>query len=223
MNCLDFRRVILVNPRQLDAGAQAHTLECVGCREYLERQREMDAELFGAMQVTPPDALADRILVARGLRPGGRSRWLAMAATVVLATGIGLLVRPWFGDSIGRDAIAHFFHEPEALTVAQPIGSDMLPAMLAQQGMKMVQTLGQVTYSQLCPMGSQKAQHLVVRTATGPVTLLLMSEDAGGRSRSVTERDGMIAITMPAARGTIAIVAPSLDQALSVERALGRA
>ena len=66
------------------------------------------------------------------------------------------------------------------------------------------------------------AQHLVVRTATGPVTLLLMSEDAGGRSRSVTERDGMTAITIPAARGTIAIVAASLPQALAIEKALAR-
>lgn len=222
MNCLDFRRVILVNPRQLNAGAQAHTLECVACRAFLERQREMDSELFGALQVSPPDGFADRILVARGLRPAARNRWLAMAATVVLAVGVGLVVRPYFGDPIGREAIAHYFHEPEALTVAQAIGSDMLPAMLAQQGMKMVQTLGQVTYSQLCPMGSQKAQHLVVRTATGPVTLLLMSEDAGGRSRSVTERDGMTAITIPAARGTIAIVAASLPQALAVEKALAR-
>jgi hypothetical protein len=222
MNCLDFRRVILVNPRQPDAAAQAHALECVGCREFLERQREMDAELFGALQVAPPDGLADRILVARGLRPGSSRRWYAIAATLVLAAAVGLTVRPLLGDAIGREAIAHVAHEPESFTVAQAIGSDMLPAMLAQQGMKAVQTLGQVTYSQLCPMAGQKAQHLVVRTATGPVTLLLMSEDAGGRSRSVTERDGMTAITIPAPRGTIAIVAASLGQALAVEKALAR-
>jgi hypothetical protein len=222
MNCLDFRRVILVNPRQLEAAAQAHTLECVGCREFLERQREMDTELFGALQIAPPDGLADRVLVARGLRPGNRNRWYAIAATLVLATAVGLMVRPFFGDAVGREAIAHVAHEPESFTEVQAIGSDMLPAMLAQQGMKAVQALGQVTYSQLCPMAGQKAQHLVVRTATGPVTLLLMSEDVGGRSRSVTERDGMAAITLPAARGTIAIVAASLGQALAIEKALAR-
>ena len=83
MNCLDFRRVILVNPRQPDEAARAHALECAGCRDFLESQREMDAELFAALQVPPPDGLADRILVARGLRPARRNRSWAIAATAV--------------------------------------------------------------------------------------------------------------------------------------------
>jgi hypothetical protein len=223
MNCLDFRRVILVNPRQVVAEAQAHALECVACRDFLERQREMDAELFGALQVPPPDGLADRILVARGLRPGSKRRLWALAASVLLAVAVGFTVRPWMGDAIGREAIAHVSEEPQSFTEVHAIGNEALPAMLADQGMKAVVALGQVTYARLCPMAGRTARHVVVRTAGGPVTLLLMAEDAGGHSRRVTERDGMAAITMHAGRGTIAIVAPTLDQALAVEKSLARA
>jgi hypothetical protein len=221
MNCLDFRRAILVNPRQPDEGARLHALECATCREFLERQREMDAELFAALQVPPPDGLADRILVARGLRPARRGRLWAIAATVLLASGIAFLGRGlWDSDPVGREAIAHVAAEPQSFTTTQAVGNEVLALLLADQGMKALRALGQVTYSQLCPLDGRVARHLVVRTAEGAVTLLLMPDAPAGRSRAVTQRDGMAAITMPAARGSIAIVAATLSQALAVEKSL---
>ena len=221
MNCLDFRRVVLVNPRQPDEAARQHALECAGCREFLERQREMDAELFAALQVPPPDGLADRILVARGLRPAHRGRMWAIAATVVLAAGATMVGRTLLGgDPLGREAIEHVAEEPQSFTITHAVSNEILPVLLADQGMKAAQALGKVTYARFCPVDGRIARHLVVRTAEGAVTLLLMPEDPGGRGRAVTSRDGMTAITMPAARGSIAIVASTLDQALAFERSL---
>jgi tRNA A37 threonylcarbamoyladenosine synthetase subunit TsaC/SUA5/YrdC len=71
-----------------------------------------------------------------------------------------------------------------------------------------------------CPMDGRTARHLVLRTAEGPVTLFLLADDPSHRRRSVTEGNGMAAVTMPAAKGSIAIVATRLDQALRVERSL---
>lgn len=221
MNCLDFRRAILVNPRQPDADSRLHALECAACREFLERQREMDAELFAALQVPPPDGLADRILVARGLRPARRGRLWAIAATLVLAAGAAMIGRTFLGgDPIGLEAIEHVAHEPQSFTITHAVSNEILPVLLADQGMKAARALGQVTYARFCPMDGRIARHVVVRTAEGAVTLLLMPDDPGGRSRAVTERGGMTAITLPAARGSIAIVASTLAQALSVEKAL---
>jgi hypothetical protein len=221
MNCLDFRRDILANPRQLAEAARAHSLECAGCRDFLDRQRDLDAELFAALQVPTPDGLADRILVARGLRPA-RPPWAwATAATIVLAVGIAWVGGSRIGgDALGREAIAHVIHEPQALSTAHAVANDMLPALLADQGMKAVVSLGQVSYATFCPMGERIARHLVVRTAEGPVTLLLMPDDPAGRRRALTEGDGLAALVLPAARGSVAIVAASSAQVLAVERAL---
>jgi hypothetical protein len=221
MNCLDFRRAIFVNPRQLDEAARAHALECHACRDFFETQREMDAELFAALHVPPPDGLAERILVGRGLRPGRRRYAWAVAATLVLAAGVAFVGQTWFdGDPMGREAIAHVVREPQSYTTTQAVPSEMLAMLLADQGMKAIRTLGQVTYARFCPMDGRIARHLVVRTAQGPVTLLLMPDDPAGRRRSITRGDGMAAVTLPAARGSIAIVATSLAQALEVEKAL---
>jgi hypothetical protein len=60
----------------------------------------------------------------------------------------------------------------------------------------------------------------VVATAEGPVTLFLMPTDTTHRRRTMVEGHGMFAITLPAARGSIAIVAASRAQALAAEAAL---
>jgi len=223
VNCLDFRRAILINPRHLDAEARAHAAECAACRETLERQVEADDKLFDALQVPVPDGLADRILVARGRRPAPK-RWAwAIAATLVLAAGITLLGRQYLArDALGREAIAHVAHEQESFTTFHTVGGDFLPAVLAEQGLRTAIQIGQVTYARVCPMDGRTARHVVVRTAEGPVTLFLMPDDPNARRRAVTESGGMAAVTVPAAKGTVAIVAPSLAQAAAIERMLRR-
>jgi tRNA A37 threonylcarbamoyladenosine synthetase subunit TsaC/SUA5/YrdC len=85
---------------------------------------------------------------------------------------------------------------------------------------KLASAIGQVTYATLCPTAAGKALHLVVATADGPVTLLLLPTDESSRRRSVVEADGLVAVALPASRGSIAIVAPTRAQALAIENAL---
>ena len=221
MNCIDFRRLVLVDPRNLGEEARAHAAECAACRETLERQREADDKLFGALQVPVPDGLADRILVGREHRPARRQWMWGIAATIFLATGLGLVGRRYFAhDPLGDEAIEHVAQEPQSFTTINAVGNDYLPAALAEQGLKAVVAIGQVTYTRICPMDGRTARHLVIRTNAGPVTLFLMPDDPNKRRRSSVEAGGMAAITMPAAKGTVAIVASSMDQAVAVEKSL---
>ena len=221
MNCLDFRRLVLVDPRQVGEEAKAHAAECVACREVLERQRESDDRLFAALQVPAPDGLADRILVARGLQPD-RRRWVwAMAATLVLALGLGITGRLYFQkDPLGAEAIEHVAHEPQSFTTVDAVDNAYLPTVLAEQGLKAVVALGQVTYTRLCPMDGRTARHVVIRTAEGPITLFFMPDDPKRRRRQLEEAGGMTAVVMPAARGSLTIVAANPAQVLAVEKAL---
>ena len=75
MNCIDLRRDALVQPLRLAPEAQAHVDACPACRAFLERQRELDAELYETLRVPVPDGLADRILVAHGIRRR-RAPWI---------------------------------------------------------------------------------------------------------------------------------------------------
>ena len=145
----------------------------------------------------------------------------AMAATVLLTGG---LVASWrmFGtqDPLGAEAIQHVAGEPQSFTTIHAVDAGFLNAALAEQGLKAVAALGQVTYARFCPFDGRTARHIVVQTAAGPVTLFLFAEDQHKRRRSVTETGGLTAVTMPAARGTIAIVSASHDQAMAIEKAI---
>jgi anti-sigma factor RsiW len=222
MNCLEFRRLVLVDPRGMPEDARAHAAACAACRETLEKQREADDRLFDALQVPVPDGLADRILVARGQRPARRRFAWAIAATLLVTAGAGLIGRRYLfpPDPLGAEAIDHVAHEPQSFTTIHTVGNDYLPAVLAEQGLKAALAIGQVTYTRICPMDGRTARHLVIRTAEGPVTLFLMPDDPNKRRRSVTEAGGMAAVTMPAAKGSVAIVATSLAQAVRVEKSL---
>ncbi len=221
MNCIDFRRDALAQPLRLGEPAQAHSRDCPACREFLERQRQLDAQLYEILRVPAPDGRADRILLAGG--GGARSRrWFAaVAATLVLAAGVATLGVPMFaGDALAREAIAHVGEEPKAFTTVSRVDPGLLPTELAAQGLRLAVALGEVTYATFCPMGPGMARHVVIATAGGPVTLLLIPGDATIRRRATVDADGMTSITVPATRGSIAIVATDRAAALAVERAL---
>lgn len=218
MNCIDFRREALAQPLRLAAAAGEHAAGCDSCGPFLERLREMDAELYHVMCVPVPDGLADRILVAQGLRGRKRSWLWALAATVVLAFLVAMLARPLLsGRELAGEALAHVAEEPQSLRLVTAHPADLLPKELAAQGLKLAKAVGEVTYATLCPMAPVKARHLVVATADGPVTLLLLADDPVRRGRSVVEGHGMTAISLPAARGSVAIVARTRAQALAFE------
>ena len=221
MICLDFRRDALAQPLRLGEEALAHARECQACRAFLERQRQLDAELFDVLSVPAPDGLADRILLAKGGKPANRWWFVAMAATLVFAVGLVTFGAPFIaGNSLAREAIAHVRDEPQSFTSVSSQAPDLLPSELAAQGLRLASAVGEVTYARFCPMASGSARHLVVRTAAGPVTLFLMPGDATSRRHAEVRADGMTAITMPAARGSIAIVAASRAGALAIERAM---
>jgi hypothetical protein len=220
MNCIDFRREALAQPLRLSAPSQEHAAGCAACRAFLERQRQLDVELLDAVRVPVPDNLADRILVAHGLRDRRRPWGWAIAATVLLAAGIAW-VPPFFsGRSLASEAIAHVFHEPFALAAVDRHEPRVLDEGLASQGVRAAGALGQVTFATFCPSPAGRALHLVVTTPAGPVTLILYPSDGDRRRRALVESRGMTAILLPAARGSIAIVAPSRDQALAFESSL---
>lgn len=217
MNCLDFRRLALAQPRQLGAAAREHALTCAACRATLERELRLDERVHVALQVPAPDALAERVLMAQGLRQRtGPLKWAA-AAAVVLAAALAWQVPPELaGRELAMEALAHVAEEPQAIRIRNAVASRELVDALGSQGLRLAAEVGQITYWQLCPMGNGRARHLVIRTAQGPVTLFLLPSEDRRMRRTEREAGGMAVVAMAAPRGSIAVVAASAEQARAV-------
>jgi hypothetical protein len=217
MNCLDFRRAIGTDPRNLDSAASAHRNECPRCAEAHERALGFERALAAAVAIPVPEGLAERILLrqttaamheprARRLAP-----WqLAAAGLFAIALGLGFGWR-WFSASasLADLAVAHLAHEPFALSARDDVPELEVRAMFAALGSPLRATPGPVQYLNDCPIGDRMSVHMVMQRASGAVTALYVPrahqarrdfERAGVRGRESTIGDGTLVLLAADAR-----------------------
>lgn len=220
MNCLEFRREKLADPRRLSASAQHHLSRCAACQAFARRIDESEARLGKALQVAAPDGLADRVLLAVLGGRRLRMRLLALAATVVLTVGIGFA---WWHESQPADeyakmAIEHVMHEPESFTTVKNADPDFFRQVMHEFGGEIQVPLGKVRYIRLCPVPGGTGWHIVFETEHGLATLLLIPEQHPKRKMEQATIGGWNAMAMPGGRGFYAIVTSSPQDTLTMSK-----
>ena len=210
MNCLEFHRAILADPRRLGAEAAGHTGECAGCREFLARTLDEEALLGRALRIAAPEGLHARIL-DRAAAARSRVRWLALAASVLVAVAIALAVDWTRNDELALAGIDFVvFEEAQSITDAAPTPTDwnVLVRVSREMGVSLPEQLGEMHYVCVYPFAAGAAHHLLVKTPLGKVTVLLIP-DRPLASRAAGAAYGLKAAVLPAARGSIVIISDS--------------
>jgi len=215
VNCLEFRRVILADPRRLGAEAAGHVGQCAGCKEFIARTLDEEAQLARALHVAVPEGLHARILDAVAAARG-RLRLLALAASVLVAVGIALAAGWKHNDELALAGINFVvLEEAQSITDAVPSDWKVLARVTREMGVSLPEQLGEMRYICVYPFTAGAAHHLLVKTPLGKVTLLLIPDRALA-SRAAAAAYGLNAAVLPAAKGTIVIIG---DSPRSVERA----
>lgn len=216
MNCFEFRRAILADPRRLASEAAEHAGECAGCKEFLARTLDEEALLARALRVAVPEGLHARILDRRA---AGRSRvrWLALAASVLVAVTIALAIGWTRNDELALAGIDFVvFEEAQSITDATtPTDWNALVRVAREMGVSLPEQLGEMHYVCVYPFSAGAAHHLLVKTPLGKVTLLLIPDRALA-ARAAGAAYGLNAAVLPAAKGSILIIG---DSPRSVQRA----
>jgi Protein of unknown function (DUF3379) len=113
--------------------------------------------------------------------------WL-LAAAAISAIGLGayLLNAPnlAFNQALAKHCVEHLNHEPFALTRTQVVPANLVARMLQTSGFAtsdamakaQADSIGPVNYLMPCEVDGMNAMHLVVQTASGPVTVMLVPE-----------------------------------------------
>lgn len=215
MNCLEFRRVVIADPRRLDAETATHVERCAACRDFLVRALAFEGTLAAALRVSLPEGLRERLLdrTARTRRPYG---WLALAAGVLVAIAMAFALTWTRDDPLALAGIDFVVYE-EAQAIADAKGTDIavLERVAAGMGVSLSEQLGELRYMGTCPIAGATAHHVLVRTPLGKVTLLLIPERALG-SRVVASAHGFEAAVVPARGGSFALIG---DSSRSIRRA----
>jgi Protein of unknown function (DUF3379) len=198
VSCEQARLHIGADPSATAPELEEHLLQCAACRQFREEMRTLDANIRSALE-RPPQRLATSRLTAPW-RP-----W-ALAASVLLATLAVLsvwLLRP--SDTLAREVVAHVQEEPESWLVGQHIDAQSIDEALRGAGVRLDITSDRISYAQSCWFRNRYVPHLVLQTAQGPVTVLILRNQRVSRRRTFHE-SGMSGVIVPAPQGSIAVL-----------------
>ncbi|HXN79692.1 MAG TPA: DUF3379 family protein [Steroidobacteraceae bacterium] len=200
MTCDEARLLIGADPGATTPALEEHLAACAACARFRDEMRSLDADIRRALE-RPPDIARPR----SGRQPLPWRQW-ALAASVVLATfamlGVWLL-RP--SDTLAHEVVAHVQAEPQSWLATQHVSAQGITQALHGAGVALDITSDKIMYAQSCWFRGHYVPHLVIQTARGPATVLILRHEQV-RARRTFQEAGMTGVIVPAEQGGIAVL-----------------
>lgn len=231
MNCFEFRKLLLTDPRVRTPEQERHLAGCAACVSLAREMEGFEARVHDAVHVPVPEALAERVLLRQKIRAPAVRAW-ALAASLVAALGTGIY---FYGASDGERvltaavlgvkhpavvAIAHVLdEEPQMLRENRGVDTVMMRAAFARRGLRAPANGTTVRYFDKCPMTGGAGEHVVLQTPFGQVTVILLPDQPFASRVVVADRD-KTAVASPARAVGYILIADTLKSAKQVEKML---
>ena len=137
MNCEDYKQAIAADPSESFDGGALHSAECSSCNAVKAEMQALDVRIAAALAIDVPDLKMpelpamtgeDKVVDLASRRPirWTTPAWIGLAASVVLATVIGVRMTDTGMEhgTLAEQVVAHLDYEPRALTVTDVAVSD---------------------------------------------------------------------------------------------------
>jgi hypothetical protein len=212
VTCEEARLLIGADPGGTTTALEEHLRGCAACAGLRQEMRALDDDIRRALE-RPPDLVRSRTA------PPAWRQW-ALAASVALAAFLALavwLLRP--SDTLAREVVAHVESEPESWLATQQVTADGIDHALRGAGVTLDITSDRITYAQSCWFRGHYVPHLVVQTARGQATVLILRHEQVPARRAFNEA-GMTGLIVPAERGSIAVLARGSGNVDEIARAM---
>ena len=195
-DCRHARLHIGADPQRLPPEVQAHVAGCADCGRFRDETLALDGRLHAALELP----------LARFRKPAVVApRRLALAASVVLAlllVGGVWLLRP--EPALAGELIEHVTHEAGSWDQQQWLPASAVAEVLHQAGVQFNTSLP-VVYAMACPFHGRRIPHLVVQTANGPLTVMLLADEKVATRTEFSEH-GLHGVLLPAGSGSVAVL-----------------
>ena len=202
-HCRHARLHIGGEPQSLPPEVREHLTTCEACTRFRDETLAMESRLRGALEVPLERFRSDRYREA-----AAPTRRYAMAASVLLALLLGgsfWLLRPQ--PALASEILEHVSHEAYSWSQERPMSADEVSAVLRAAGVEFDATYP-VVFAAPCPFRGHRVPHLVVRTAEGPVTVMLLAHEKVAARQEFSEGPYR-GVLLPAANGSVAVIARS--------------
>ena len=204
-----YRTSIMADPHSQDAELRAHREACAECRAYSEQLLEFESRLQRALRIDLPER-AQVLPFARKPAAAGSAtrRVLAIAASVLL--GAALVGGIWLSlpqRSLAAAVVAHMAGEPDAWKRTDiPVDAPALQDVLKDSRLELKPDAGIVSYASSCSFRGHVVPHLVVQTASGPVTVMVLVHEPMRKSMDFDEQGYRGTIVPVRGHGSIAVL-----------------
>jgi hypothetical protein len=206
MDHAQYRLAIMADPHNADAALRAHREACAECRAFTERLLKFESRLERALRVDiPPTATV--LPFAREHAPAAARRWMALAASVLL--GAAIVGGVWLSlpqPGLAAAVVAHMAGEPEAWQRTEAVAQPELADVLKDSKLRLRPDAGVVSYASSCAFRGHHVPHLVVQTASGPVTVMVLVHESVRHVMQFDEQGYRGTIVPVPGHGSIAVL-----------------
>jgi hypothetical protein len=214
-------------PGEIGESLAAHLAQCPACTLFQQQMQRMDQDLMRLLSAPLPPRADTRVLplsAGRRVPPVRRptaAGLLALAASLVLCVGVGALfwaLRPQ--PSLAAGVIGHIEHESDSWSQVTPMTAAATAEVLAGAGVSLDPGDTTVTYARICLFHGHWVPHLVVRTSSGPVTVMVLRQERLATPQSFRQNGYSGTLVPTPAGGTLAVVAQGTADMAAVNRTL---
>jgi hypothetical protein len=234
MDCAAYRRALMADPHDPEAGLREHREGCPDCTLFTEQLSRFESRLDRALRVDLP-ARTDTVAQVLPLRAKSRLRsrrgsslgkgWFAMAASVLLAVVVaGALWLSAPGPSLAADVVTHMGGEPDAWRRTDvPVPGVELQDVLHDSHLRLGNGAELVSYAQSCEFRGHRVPHLVIQTDSGSVTVMVLVHEHVHTMVRFDEQGYRGVIVPVAGHGSLAVLTRGADTDLkTIERIAAR-
>jgi hypothetical protein len=208
MNCDAYRRSMLADPRGTDPELREHLGTCRECAQFTERLLAFESRLDRVLRLDWPSEPAVRPFPAQARRFMSRRGMLAMAASVLMAVVVaGVLWVTTSGSSLAAAVVNHMGGEPDAWRQTDvPVPDAELESVLRGSHVSLNGGAGLVSYAASCKFRGVHVPHLVLQTASGPITVMVLVHENVPKPVRFDEEGYRGVIVPVAGHGSLAVL-----------------
>ena len=120
-----------------------------------------------------------------------------------------------------EEVLAHLDHEPAALRLSStPVSDDAACEALCRQTVAQLDhSAGLITYARSCSINGKTVPHLVIQGEHGPITILLMPEEAVAAAVAL-DGENVHGVILPVGDGSIAIIGAREEKLERIEKSV---
>lgn len=223
MNCLEFRRQLLVDPNTIDKEILHHLKNCTACAESYSESNHFNEMVALAVEIGTPENLQSDILLRHSFKSEGKGKLkihYALAASLLIFITAALMA-VWHHEynNLNKQVIAYVKSVHTNDYSGSRVDYQMINQVLRPLGMVLDSEFGTVNAISPCIIRGNIAAHFVVAGSVGSIDILYMpSEDIEKRVQSNQQQKQLILTPCP--KGSVAIIGSNNEELTNIENRL---